>query len=115
MVDWKIYGGATFVVLLSLGFIVYNEVDDPTHYCEDREMMAHCLSLSGTGKTCYTLPAYTGGKRCSSIWQEIEEVPVVYEIDENGYWNKLDFTRDPDGVHCYTKGDLRRKVKCDGV
>ena len=113
MVDNKVMIGgvsATLVVLVGLGFLAFN--DNPTHFCEDRNMMAHCYELSGTGKTCYTLPTYKGGKRCSSIWQGIETTPIILEGVKKIETN--DFTRDPDGVHCYTKGDLRRKVNCNG-
>ncbi len=56
-------------LLISLGF---NTMPEPTHECHSRELKAYCFDLSSTGKTCYTLPAKTGGKRCTEGWQEIE-------------------------------------------
>ena len=64
--------GLSMVLLVALGF---NAIPEPTHQCDSRELEAYCFSLSSTNKTCYTLPANTGGKRCSSLWQEI---PMSY-------------------------------------
>ena len=117
MVDKVVVGGlgVSMVFLLSLGFFIYNGVENPNYYCEDTNMMAYCYSLSGTEKTCYTLPLFKGGKRCSSLWNEIEYNKEI-EVPEAENWiSKSDFTRDPDGIHCYTKGDLKRKVNCDGI
>jgi len=53
---------------------------EATHYCESRELTANCLDMSSTGKTCYTLPGKTGGKRCTEGWNEIplyESRPIV--------------------------------------
>ena len=58
---------------------------EPTHYCEERELKAYCYDLSSTMKTCYTLPAKTGGKRCIE-WKEIpflEEEKVIIKEDIN--------------------------------
>ncbi len=50
---------------------------EPTHYCESRELKAYCFDLSSTLKTCYTLPAKTGGKRCTETWKEIPLIPII--------------------------------------
>jgi len=57
---------------------------EPTHYCESRELKAHCLELSSTLKTCYTLPGKTGGKRCTEGWKEILEVKIDQESITRG-------------------------------
>lgn len=60
------------MIFALIGSFTYTGVGglEPTHYCEDRELTAHCMELSSTAKTCYTLPAKTGGKRCTSLWIE---------------------------------------------
>lgn len=72
MADWKNYAMIILSVslLASLGL---NVMPEPTHYCDVREVTAHCFSLSESGKTCYTLPEKIGGKRCleAPYWQEI--------------------------------------------
>jgi len=70
----RIILGVTLLVSLGL-----NVMPEPTHTCESRELQAYCFSLSSTGKTCYTLPNYVGGKRCTESWQEIEEITEVGE------------------------------------
>ena len=66
------------IIALIAGF-TYTGISDvePTHYCEVRELKAYCFDLSGTEKTCYTLPEKTGGKRCSSLWKEIPATPTT--------------------------------------
>lgn len=61
------------LILALISSFVYTGVqgEEPTHYCESRELIAHCFTLSTTLKTCYTLPARTGGKRCTEGWKEI--------------------------------------------
>ena len=59
----------SIALLASLGF---NVMPEATHYCEERELKAYCFSLSDTLKTCYTLPAKQGGKRCLKGWQKVE-------------------------------------------
>ena len=63
--------GLSLVLLVSLGF---NAMPEPTHKCDSRELEAYCFDMSSTGKTCYTLPSYTGGKRCTEGWKEIEYI-----------------------------------------
>lgn len=62
---------AITAVILATFAIVGNIDLEPTHYCESRELVAHCVSLSDSGITCYTLPGKTGGKRCSEGWKEL--------------------------------------------
>ena len=57
------------ILLVSLGF---NVMPEPTHECDSRELQAYCFDLSSSGKTCYTLPNYAGGKRCSEGWKDIQ-------------------------------------------
>lgn len=59
--------GLSIALLVSLGF---NTMPAPTHYCDSRELKAYCFDLSSTGKTCYTLPNFVGGKRCTEGWKE---------------------------------------------
>ena len=59
------------IAMIALFGYVGVEGKEPTHYCESRELTAHCYDLSSTMGTCYTLPAKTGGKRCSEGWKEI--------------------------------------------
>lgn len=75
---WKNYTmiALTAVMLVSLGF---NAMPEATHYCDITQMKAYCFDLSATSKTCYTLPAKTGGKQCSTVWQKIPLVPVQEE------------------------------------
>ena len=63
---------------------------EPNYQCDSRELLAYCFEVSSTGKTCYTLPEKTGGKRCTEGWSEtftptkvIVQVPVgtQYECD----------------------------------
>lgn len=62
---------ATILAMVA-GFTVVGVMDkDPTHYCEDRQIKAYCYDLSSTNKTCYTMPAKTSGKRCTTGWQKI--------------------------------------------
>ena len=61
----------SMVLLVSLGF---NVMPEPTHTCDSRELQAHCFDLSSTEKTCYTLPGYIGGKRCTEGWNEINSL-----------------------------------------
>jgi len=63
--------GLSMVLLVSLGF---NAMPEPTHQCDSRELEAYCFDMSSTGKTCYTLPGKTGGKRCLDGWIEIEHI-----------------------------------------
>ena len=64
---------AIIISLLALGINVPDMLTTPKYYCEDRQELGlmDCESLSSTAKTCYTLPDNTGGKRCSSAWQEV--------------------------------------------
>ena len=107
----------TLSILLAAGFsFIGDGTETPTHYCEDRGLLAECDSLSSTMKTCYTLPLKQGGKRCLSVWQNIDSdttfEPLPYpKIQYQPTFN--DFTEDSDGIHCYLKGDLRRRVICD--
>jgi len=67
------------LITMILGFTYFGVSDqEANYYCLDREIKAYCYDLSSTEKTCYTLPAKTGGKRCGEPWQEIpffEPVP----------------------------------------
>lgn len=72
------------ILMMITGFAVVGPLDqESTHYCEEREIKAYCEELSSSSKTCYTLPAKQGGKRCSEGWEEIpfvpERVPVVQQ------------------------------------
>lgn len=64
---------AAIIITMITGFLIIGVIE-PTHYCEDRQIKAHCYSLSSTNKTCYTVPENIGGKRCSSLWKEIPSV-----------------------------------------
>ncbi len=77
MVETKTIAGMTLLILLGLGFALVGNVDlEPNHYCEDRQIMAYCYTLSSTSKTCYTQPGRLGGKRCGLPWQQIAEEGV---------------------------------------
>lgn len=45
---------------------------EPTHRCEANGLELYCFRVTGTLKTCYTLPDNKGGKRCLTepFWQE---------------------------------------------
>ena len=112
----------TIIALLSLGYIAVDNVLDPTHYCEDRSLMAKCFDLSSTFKTCYTAPGNIGGKRCSSLWKEIIEPtslpldPVPEIIQGPGPAPVFsDYTKAPNGEDCFLFGDLRRRIKCSEI
>ena len=90
---WKKYT----MIILSLALLSslgYNAMPEATHYCESRELQAHCFSLSSTFKTCYTLPTRTGGKVCRDLWKEIpdeielaiSQSPYVIAYTDNGKW-----------------------------
>ena len=66
--------GLSIVLLVSLGF---NIMPEPTHQCDSRELKAYCFDLSSTGKTCYTLPNYSGAKRCTEGWKEIYREIII--------------------------------------
>jgi len=87
-------------LLASIGF---NVMPDPTHYCDVREIKAYCFNLSSTGGTCYTLPEKQGGRRCSSIWQEIPEIEVINEVET--FANNKNWKCPTDGgkITSYTK------------
>jgi len=66
------------IIMMVTGFTYFGiDAMEPTHYCEEREIKAHCMELSSTMKTCYTQPLKTGGKRCDE-WKEIP-----FQIEEN--------------------------------
>ena len=76
---WKNYT----MVLLSVALLASLGLDvqpEPTHYCDDRQLVAHCYDLSSTKRTCYTLPAKQAGKLCGAAWQLIPN--EVIEIRE---------------------------------
>lgn len=99
----------TLTILLSLGYENLSDDKNPTHYCEDRQLMAHCFSISPTSKTCYQFPGHLGAKRCSSLWKFIASASIP--TPEPFY----DYTQDPDGIHCYLQGYLERRVICDEI
>lgn len=74
---------AIFVAILTTWAFVGVSGVEPTHYCESRELTAHCMDLSSSGMTCYTLPSKTGGKRCSEGWKEIPIIPKTPDIPPN--------------------------------
>ena len=75
---WKNYTMIilTAAVLASLGL---NAMPEANNYCTALQTKAYCFSLSSTNKTCYTLPANTGGKQCLTLpyWQKIPPAPLV--------------------------------------
>ena len=66
--------GLSMALLVSLGF---NAMPEPTHYCDSRELQAHCFDVSSTAKTCYTMLGKTGGKRCSEGWLELDFDQII--------------------------------------
>ena len=88
---WKNY---TMVILtaLMLAAVGMNAQPDATHYCDSRQIKASCFDFSSTGKTCYTLPAKTGGKLCDEGWKKIpatiNQCPKVNVIayTDTGKW-----------------------------
>lgn len=85
MVDTSTKQAIGVLLTMILGFTYFGLSDvEPTHYCLERELKAHCITLSSTAKTCYTLPANQGGKRCDQ-WKEIpfiiEEIKVASRAD----------------------------------
>ena len=73
---------------------------EPTHYCESRELKAYCSSLSSTSKTCYTLLAKTGGKRCTEGWKEIPELTIEESQDYEYTASKGDWRCPPRPDKC---------------
>ncbi len=73
----KILTGIVALLVILQGYQLVGD-REPTHYCESREIRAYCYELSSTLKTCYTLPAKTGGKRCS----EWKEIPFIEKIED---------------------------------
>ena len=71
---------------------------EPTHYCLSREIKANCLDFSSTGKTCYTQPAKTGGKRCDVPWEEIPFIPSEISSETTSY------SIGSKNVHCTKEG-----------
>ena len=76
----------TLATLISLGYIALDE--NPTHYCESREITAECESLSDSGITCYRFGNSTS-KRCSEGWIEIgkeaeNEDIIIKVLNKNG-------------------------------
>lgn len=71
----------TGIILMIAGFtfVGYNDLE-PTNYCLEREIKAHCFGLSSTGKTCYTLTKTTGGKRCTEGWKDI---PTIFDLPQD--------------------------------
>lgn len=81
------------MITLSLALIVslgFNVMPEPTHTCESRELQAYCFDLSSTGKTCYTLPGSTGGKRCTEGWNEINKINIQKEISAKQWLCSVD-------------------------
>ena len=73
----------TAIILMIAGFTYFGiSGQESTHYCQSREIKANCLDLSSTGKTCYTFPAKTGGKRCTEGWKEIPFIETVSISDD---------------------------------
>lgn len=67
----KINSVIVIILLAIAGYtLVGDQNQEPTHYCEEREIKAFCYSLSSTMKTCYTEMNRTGGKRCD-VWRKI--------------------------------------------
>jgi len=65
-----IIGSLTLALILSWTYVGVSG-QQPNYYCEEKQITAYCYDLSSTAKTCYTLPAKTGGKLCSEMWKEI--------------------------------------------
>ena len=68
---------ALMVALIGTFTYVGVEGQEPTHYCESRELTAYCYSFSPSTITCYTLPGKIGGKRCTENWKEIDFQEVI--------------------------------------
>jgi hypothetical protein len=113
MVDGnKIAIGALSIALLaSLGYTFLDP--SPSHFCEERKLTAYCYDLSESGITCYTLPAYKGAKRCFSLWERIPESEENVERMDLPSRPEKDFIKDPNGVDCYPKGYIERRMNCN--
>lgn len=95
-------GKTTIGILLALiaTFLLVGDTDlEPTHYCEIKEIKAHCFEISSSGITCYTQPNKIGGKQCrGGQWEEIPE--EIENIKKSNYGA-------PSGdIHCTNKGCL---------
>jgi hypothetical protein len=66
-----IIGSLTLALILSWTYVGVTG-QQPNYACAEREVTAYCYDLSSTAKTCYTLPAKTGGKLCSEGWKLID-------------------------------------------
>ncbi len=86
----KIFNAIEIVAIVALFTYVGIEGKEPTHYCESREIKAYCYDFSFTLKTCYTLPAKQGGKRCTEGWNEIpfieSDIPTVEPYNSGNEW-----------------------------
>jgi hypothetical protein len=64
------------IITLVSTFTYIGVIDkEPNYYCESRQVKAFCYDLSSTKITCYTLPAKTGGSRCTESWKQIPTLP----------------------------------------
>ena len=72
MVETRTIAEITALLILIGTFTYYGiSTQEPNYYCLEKQIKAYCYDLSSTMKTCYTLPAKTGGKLCSEGWKEI--------------------------------------------
>jgi len=77
--ETKDYTIITLSILL-LASVGLNVMPEPNYKCDSRELKAFCFDLSESGKTCYTLPKYTGGKRCTEGWKDLNKVSEIVGI-----------------------------------
>ena len=116
--NYSIIGALTLSLAISLGF---NQIPDPNYYCDSRLAKAYCFELSSTLKTCYTLPAKTGGKLCSEGWQTISEPAIqkddllklpCAEVVAIAYTEKQKYYCDgiSEDAHCVRWEDLLKQV-----
>ncbi len=85
----------TAIILMIVGFTYVGvNMQEPTHYCEEKKITNNCFSLSGgLGTRCYTNPTKTTWKVCSEGWKEIPS-PVSFTATRN------EVTR----LHCNSEG-----------
>ena len=88
----------TAIILMLAGFTYIMIAGlEPTHYCLNKEIKAYCYNLSSTERTCYTLPAKTGGKLCDETWKEIPFIGILDQF-------QVQVSQEGNRLHCTSLG-----------
>ena len=87
------------IILMIAGFTYFGiSTQEANYYCPNKEIKAYCFDFSSTGKTCYTQPAKTGGKRCDEPWKEIPFILSEIPSEPSSY------SPTSKKVHCTNQG-----------